>query len=309
MFKQLLNTMIRCFKGDNMLKIRALLYWLIVISIMLVSLWPMTIISENNNVSRSDDPVPISGLPNDMWPGFRGGPTKTGNTTATGPSYFHELWRANANLEYSSPAVMYDQIYVVCRTVVNCYNMSGGIVWTYNAGSDYGSPLVHNGRVYFASGNGDLFCLDANSTGSGTTTRYWLYNPPGVTRSASSPVTDGSKVYYSTQHISGLHAVWITNGTKAWNASLGGSTVTESSPAVSNGMVYCGGGFSGGSGVTGTDNLYCYNSSSGQLNWTFTTTDDVVSAPAIEYGRVYFGSYDNIFPKDIPISVKWMDNL
>ncbi len=262
---------------------------MIVISILCVTLWPTNIISEDTGPSRGSDHIPIAGLPNDQWPGFRGGPARTGNTTGTGPSYFYELWSAATAAYWGSPVVMYDQIYLCTNGATRCYNMTGGLQWSYNAGNLYGSPLVHNGRVYFSASNGDLYCLDANATGSGTTTNYWIYNPTSVRFAAGSPVTDGKKIYYSTQDASGLHAVWINNGTKVWNASLGGSTVTESSPAYWNGRVYCGGGESYD---TGTNDLYCINASNGNLLWKFATGDDVVSTPAVEYGRVYFGSMD-----------------
>jgi outer membrane protein assembly factor BamB len=172
--------------------------------------------------------------------------------------------------------------------------MDGGVVWTFNAGSSYGSPLVYEGRVYMAAGNGMLYCLDANGTGGGTTTQVWAYRPTGPNAAASSPITDGKRVYYSTQHTagldaSGLHAVWINNGTKAWNASLGGSTVADASPTYWNGSVYCSGGSSWNGG---SHDLYRFNATNGNLTWTFTAGDDICGTAAIDYGRVYFGSLD-----------------
>jgi outer membrane protein assembly factor BamB len=241
-----------------------------------------------------NDYLPLScgsrSIQNDKWPMFLGEPARTGNTTSTGPSYYHQLWSVGAGIYYGSPVIMYDQIYISTRTATNCYNMSGGLVWTHNAASSYSTPLVFNGRVYVSGMNGILYCLDANATGSSTTTNYWSYSPSGVRNAASSPVTDGKKIYYAVQHISGLHAVWLNNGAKAWNASLGGSTWTESSPAYWDGKVYCGGGYSYD---TGTNNLHCFNATNGAELWRFKTGDDVVSTPVIAYGRVFFGSMDS----------------
>jgi outer membrane protein assembly factor BamB len=228
------------------------------------------------------------GNQNDVWSQFLGNPAKTGNTTANGPGYYYELWNVAANAVWGSPVIMYDQIYLI-GSATRCYNMSGGLLWSFSASSSYSSPLVFNGRVYVSSTSGNLYCLAANATGSGTTTNHWTYRPSSASNSAGSPVTDGKMVYYSTQSASGLHAVWITNGTKAWNASLGGSTATESSPAYWQGKVYCGGGYSWGGG---SDDLFCFNATSGELIWKFTTGDDITSTPVIEYGRVYFGSMD-----------------
>jgi outer membrane protein assembly factor BamB len=264
----------------------------IIIGLLILSILSVPLSADEGN----DGPTPLNigtgslGVANDMWPQWLGNAAKNGNTTATGPSYYYQLWSASANSMWGSPVIMYDQIYMVGSAAARCYNMSGGLLWSYTrATSWYSSPLVFNGRVYVAAGNGDLHCLDANATSPGSTTSYWSYNPSAAGSSAGSPVTDGKMVYYSTQSASGLHAVWITNGTFAWNASLGGSTLTESSPAYWKGKVYCGGGESYDSG---SNDLYCFNSTTGELIWSFATADDVVSTPCIEYDRVYFGSMD-----------------
>lgn len=275
--------------GIYMINTHKILSWLIVF--LLISI---TIISLNLTADEiPNSPAPIGNqsrqIQNDTWPMFRGDATRTGNTTATGPDYYYELWNVNTGVYWGSPVVMYDQIYLCVNGGTRCYNMTGGLIWTYNTGSLYSTPLVHDGRVYVAASNGDLLCLDANATGSGTTSRYWLYSPSGVNFGASSPVTDGKKIYYPTQHASGLHAVWLSNGSKAWNAPLGGSTSTEASPAYWNGRVYCGGGYSYNGG---SDTLFCFNASDGGELWNYSTGSDVVSTPAVEYGRVYFGSMD-----------------
>ncbi len=230
-----------------------------------------------------------SGLPNDMWPAFRGDAARTGNTTAEGSSYYNLVWSLSLGIVYSSPVVQYDQIYITHSTGTNCYDLNRTVIWSFNVGSSYSTPIVHNGRVYFVSDMGSLYCLDANATSPGSTTNYWTYTPLLLIRSASSPVTDGKKVFYSTQHSSGLYAVFINNGSFAWSASLGGSSQTESSPAYWDGRVYCGGGNSGGGGTTG---MYCFNANNGNSIWTYTAGDVICSTPAIEYGNVYFGCLD-----------------
>ncbi len=270
---------------------RKVLCFILLIILILINIF--TIGTTADDQVQSDGPKPLGTLPrsikNDMWPMFRGDVTRTGNTTAIGPDYFYQLWSASTGVWWGSCVVMYDQIYVSYNGGTRCYDMTGSVKWTYSTGSQYSTPLVHNGRVYIVAGTGPLICVDANATGSGTTTLYWTYRPSGVTFAASSAVTDGKKIYYATQHSSGLHAVWINNGTKAWNASLGGSTATESSPSYWNGRVYCGGGYSYTGGST---DVYCFNASSGNLSWSFKTGGDVCGTPAIAYGRVYFGSLD-----------------
>jgi outer membrane protein assembly factor BamB len=268
-----------------------ILFGLIICAILLTTLVPLNLIAEDGDNSSRGSPRAGSsrGLPNDMWPGFHGGSAKTGNTTAPGLGRYNLLWSKNPGVVWNSASVAYDKIYVTHGSGITCYDLNGTVVWSSSRGNNYASPLIFNGRVYIVGSTGSLASFNANSTGSNVVP-VWTYTPSGVSGSASSPVTDGNKIYYSTKHTSGLHAVWLSNGTKAWNATLGGSTVTEASPSVWNGKVYCGGG---GSWVTGpVHDLFCFNATNGDLIWKFTAGDDVCTTPAIEYDRVYFGSLD-----------------
>ena len=254
-------------------KMRNILLSLIICTILLITILPLDLYANDaepssgstentargavrGNYTRSGVP----GLPNDQWPGFLGGSARTGNTTATGLHRYHLIWSSNLGIVHSSAVVMYDRIFVGSSSGLRCLNMSGGVVWTFNTGTRYSTPLVFNGNVYYAAGNGNLYCFNANASGP-TATPIWTYIPAGATAAASSPVTDGTKIYYNVKHTSGLHAVWLSNGSKAWNASLGGSTVTESSPSYWNGRIYSGGGAS--SLGVGTNDLYCFNSTNG----------------------------------------------
>ncbi|UCH87914.1 MAG: PQQ-binding-like beta-propeller repeat protein, partial [Thermoplasmata archaeon] len=224
------------------------------------------------------------GLPNDMWPQFRGDSAKTGNTSASGIGYYNLHWSSNIGVAFSSPVVQYDQIYIPTTTGLRCFDLNGNSVWTFTPGSQYVTPLIFSGRVYYAADNGRLYCLDANATGTGTTTNYWTYSPTaGGTH--SSPTTDGKMIFYPIMNAAGLTAVWLSNGTKAWNASLGGSTTTEASPAYWDGKVYCGSGSSAGGG---TNYLYCFYANNGTLKWKFDAGNPICSTPAVDCGYVYF---------------------
>lgn len=226
-------------------------------------------------------------LPNDEWPMFRGGATRTGNTTAEGTPDYNLTWSLSLGITWSSPVVKYDQIYVNLPSNTRCYDMNGNLVWNYRAGNNYGAPMVYNGSVYFSADNGTLYSLSANATGPSSTTVNWIFDHPGVTGSHNGPCTDGEKIYYTAMDTPALYAVWLSNGTMAWNASLGGSTSSESSPAYWNGRVYCGGGFSWGGGSNG---MYCINATNGNLIWTYNANSPICTTPVVEYNRVYFGA-------------------
>jgi outer membrane protein assembly factor BamB len=273
-------------------RIREILLCMIVCLILLITLVPLGTFSEESGGPSYNNGRKSRSTPGDQWPMLLGEASRTGNSTANGPDEYNLIWSVNVNMVvWSSPVVMYDQIYVPYNGGLRCYDMNGTAVWTFTRGTSYSTPLVYNGFVYYAAGNGALYCINANASGS-SVTPTWTYAPSGVTSGRTSPVTDGEKIYYATYHTSGLHAVWLSNGSKAWNASLGGSTVTESSPAYWNGRVYCGGGFSYLPAGTVHD-MFCFNATNGNLIWKFTANDDICGTPTVEYGRVYFGTINN----------------
>ncbi len=67
-----------------------------------------------------------------------------------------------------------------------------------------------------------------------------------------------------------------------WNYPTSGAV--ESSPAVSDGMVFVG---------SYDNTVYALNYSTGELAWTYTTGGAVASSPAVSDGMVFVGSYDN----------------
>ncbi len=103
--------------------------------------------------------------------------------------------------------------------------------------------------------------------------------------------TGGSITYSSPAVPNGVVYVGSFNGKLyALNASTGTEkwhyitgTAIYSSPAVANGVVYVG---------SNDKNLYALNASTGNLLWSSTAGDAITSSPAIVDGEVYVGSYD-----------------
>jgi len=279
--------------------------FILLASALCVVFFVLTVIPVGNDIELNDA-VPIeeldtkAGIPSTEFPQFKGDAAKTSNTTATGPDAFNQLWTKNLAVTptYGSPTVQYDQVYFTYAQEggtqgTKCYDMSGNQVWTFPRGNTIGSPLIYNGRVYISTIAGSLYCIDANSS---TTlgNEHWVYDPPGTMAETAgyypgtgSPVTDGNMVYYSTMDPTGLHAVNIATGTKAWSRPLGGSTSTEASPAYADGRVFCGGGSPWG---TGSNNLYCFDATTGATIWTFDTGGKACGTPAIVGNRLYYGS-------------------
>jgi outer membrane protein assembly factor BamB len=130
----------------------------------------------------------------------------------------------------------------------------------------------------------------------------WKFQSAGVI--SSSPAVDAGTVYFgSSDHY--VYALDAASGAVRWKFKTGGRVT--SSPAVAAGTVFVG-SFDG--------NLYALEAKSGTLRWKFATAgerrfsgrhlhgaepaaevmpdpfDAFLSSPAVEQGRVYFGSGD-----------------
>ena len=243
---------------------------------------------ENSDAGQERISVETStrALPIDAWPNFHGDAARTGNTTAMGPGSYNLQNTLAVGCWWSSPVVAYDKIFMTYNGGIRCYNASSAsLVWssTTPGAVQYASPMVYGNNVFVSNNAADLYCYLANSTG--TPAAQWTFTATG--NAAGSPTTDGRRVFYSTYTT--VYAVWMTNGSLAWSGSLG-STSVESSPSYCNGRVYCGAGDSYGGGVAG---LRCFNATNGASIWSYSSTGVVCGTPAVEYGRVYFGSIDN----------------
>jgi len=75
----------------------------------------------------------------------------------------------------------------------------------------------------------------------------------------------------------------VGSGTPAWTQPAGG--FANSSPAISGGYIYVGGGGMG-------PGLYCFDAVTGAFQWRYLTAYAVNSSPASAGGYVYFGCED-----------------
>lgn len=154
------------------------------------------------------------------------------------------------------------------------------------------SPAVAGGVVYFGTGDGYLYALDATSG-----ELEWKFqagdgeDPPGI---ISSPAVSNGVVYFGTW--SGhLHALDAQTGQERWRYKVDevyGSI--WSSPAVVDEVVYFGsaGGDDGG-------NFYALDAQTGRQKWKHETDgrSAIRSSPAVSGPAVYF-LYDDIDAKD-----------
>ncbi len=145
------------------------------------------------------------------------------------------------------------------------------------------SPTVWNGAVYFGSGDGSVYALDAASG-----QLRWKFQTADVVH-ASPAIADGTLFIGSWD--SYFYALDAATGSEKWRLKTGEDPVIhnqvgiQASAMVVDGMVYFG---------CRDSNFYAVDAKSGQKRWTFNNKGSWVigSATALN-GKVYFATSDS----------------
>jgi len=145
------------------------------------------------------------------------------------------------------------------------------------------SPVVAGGSVFFGSGDGNVYSLDAASGALN-----WKFETGDVVH-ASPAFADG--VVYFGSWDSYFYAVDARTGAQKWRFHGGEDSLIhnqvgfQSSPAVANGVVYTG---------CRDSKLYAIDAATGGEKWQFDAKGSwVVSSPAVVQGKVIFGTSDS----------------
>lgn len=145
------------------------------------------------------------------------------------------------------------------------------------------SPAVFNGAVYFGSGDGHIYALDA-ATGA----LRWKFRTGNVVH-ASPAIADGT-VYLGSWD-SYLYALDAASGKPKWRFQTGTDPQSgnqqgfQSSPAVVNGIVYTG---------CRDAKVYAVDAKNGEKKWEFSNNGSwVITSPAVYDGKAYFGTSDS----------------
>ena len=142
------------------------------------------------------------------------------------------------------------------------------------------SPSVWNGVVYFGSGDGNIYALDANSG-----VLRWKFQTGDVVHS-SPAIADGT--LYIGSWDTYLYALDAMNGKEKWRFKTGDDpdlhnhVGIQSSPTIEDGVVYFG---------CRDQYAYALEAATGKQLWRFSTDGSWVNnSPAVYGGRVYFGT-------------------
>lgn len=144
------------------------------------------------------------------------------------------------------------------------------------------SPAVANGKVYFGSGDGGVYAVDAQ-----TGVLQWKFSTNDVVH--ASPAVVGGTVYIGSWD-SYLYALDADTGAVKWSFKTGEDPTIhnqvgfQSSAAVVDGTVYVG---------CRDAHVYAIDAASGHKKWDYPTSKGwVVATPAVRDGLVYVGTSD-----------------
>ena len=145
------------------------------------------------------------------------------------------------------------------------------------------SPAVWNGAVYFGSGDGNVYALDAR-----TGAKVWAYKTGDVVH--ASPAIDDGTLFIGSWD-SYFYALDATSGALKWRFKTGedpdihNQIGIQSSAAVMDGSVYFG---------CRDSHLYAVDEQSGQKKWSLDMKGSwVIVSPAVRDGKVYFATSDS----------------
>lgn len=145
------------------------------------------------------------------------------------------------------------------------------------------SPAVSNGKVYFGSGDGNVYAVD-EQTGQ----LQWKFPTKDVVH--SSPAVANNTVYIGSWD-SYLYAIDAETGQLRWSFKSGEDNTIhnqvgfQSSPAVADGTVYIG---------CRDAHVYAIDAATGRKKWDYPTSKSWVNAtPAVRDGLVYAATSDS----------------
>lgn len=145
------------------------------------------------------------------------------------------------------------------------------------------SSVVWNGAVYFGSGDGNVYALDAK-----TGELKWKFKTGDVVH-ASPAIADGN--LYIGSWDSYFYALDAATGKELWRFKTGedhdihNQVGIQSSATVAEGMIYFG---------CRDSNLYALDEMTGELKWKFNTKGSwVIVSPVVHEGKVYFATSDS----------------
>ena len=189
--------------------------------------------------------------------------------------------KADANLSFYAPVEITPDNTIIAgnaatksHTLLNIDPANGNVVWSFGEAKNtwIAKPLLVGNTLYAASGDGNLYIIDAKTGKSSA-------SPVKISSHQlwASPVTDGEKVYVVNMD----HQVVALNldGSQAWSQEL--DTSILHAPLVQNGALYVG---------TLSGNLYALDAANGEIKWKSQLVGGIWGTPASDGTNIYIGT-------------------
>src|SRR3989442_1119452 len=160
-----------------------------------------------------------------------------GSVTALNETTGKAIWRVvpgGAVTIRNAPAIAYGRVYVGTATKFFALDeITGATDWSFNTGnSNSTSAAVSNGVVYFGTGKGNVYAVNAT-----TGVQKWVATT-GASVSSSPALSLGSNMVLAGSNDHYLYALNATSGVRLWRYLT--SAPIWSSPAVADGRVFFG---------------------------------------------------------------------
>lgn len=210
------------------------------------------------------------------WPMYRGGPSRNGATTVSGPDGQPVvLWQyASEGTAWRSPAVAGGVAYLQSGDgkVTALDAATGEVRWQATLESVSDTPTVAGDTLYVNTGSGSLVALNA-ATGE----ERWRF---GTDVSATTTPLVVAGMLYTGGDDGTVYALDAATGQEQWHVPSGGPI--SRSLALVDSRLYV---------PTAAGSIVALDAASGKEQWRVTgeNPDDFVGTPAVADGVIYFG--------------------
>jgi len=238
------------------------------------------------------------------WLMYKHDSQRTGFSTSASPSTNQSLWKSQINgyPTVSSPVIDNGTVYISTRHNMYAFDEgTGELKWETTVINAFSSFAIYQGRLYVPSSSmNTIQILDAYN---GSLIDIWtaLIEGNGVS-CVSSFAIDNGILYYTTTSNSLVPNcyVWAVEvppkyqwfGAK-WKQRMDEIDYeAESSPAINNGKLFVGSGYSLYQENRTKGHLYAFDAETGERLWKFNATGNVISTPTVTSGYVFFGTLD-----------------
>jgi outer membrane protein assembly factor BamB len=159
----------------------------------------------------------------------------------------------------------------------------GHLLWSFTTGHAVeSSPMVLNGRLYFASQVGTLYCFSTNLSIT-QAKRKPIWTRPLGGKTTSSPAYDQNGRIITSTYTGMVWAFDPTSGKVRWKTKIPGSNAQfYGTPAVYGTRVIVASKANG--------KIYCLDDRDGHVLWTYATGQGMYASPAVWNNTIYIGS-------------------